>query len=226
MEVLKLTCASCGAPIQVPTDLDTFSCAYCGTPLTVRRGEGYVALQVVEKVVRVVEESSTQTQSVIREELEATRNQLRLLELNQQLGAVEAQLHTVQSEIRALDRQKRLAPRERREMRALQTVEGRLVSRIAELQRALHPAFEDAILHQAPKPRGGGCLAMAMLLLLFAACSVTGTFLAMIGFHPLLAFVVAVIVVAVIGSKIHGRRKERRAGVTRATTPHLKMPGA
>jgi hypothetical protein len=226
MDVVRLTCSSCGAPIQVPADLDAFHCAYCGTALTVKRGEGYVALQVAEKVVRVVEESGMQTQSVIREELEATRSQLRLLELKQQLGTVEAQLYTVQSEIRALDRQKRLTPRERREMRALREAEGRLTLRIAELHRALHPTPEDTVNQRAPRPSGGGCVAVVMLLMLFAACSVTGTFLALIGFHPLLAYVVAAILIAVIAAKIHGRRKEPRAAVPGSTAPSLRVPGA
>jgi predicted RNA-binding Zn-ribbon protein involved in translation (DUF1610 family) len=43
MEVQVMKCASCGAPIQVPGDLDAFNCAYCGTHLSVRRGAGYLA---------------------------------------------------------------------------------------------------------------------------------------------------------------------------------------
>ncbi len=204
MEVLKLTCASCGAPIQVPTHLDAFNCAYCGTPLTVERGEGYVALQMAEKMARAVEESGTRTQSVIREELEATRSQLRTLELNQQLGAVQARLYSVQSDIRALDRQKKGA-RERRELRDLQAVESRLIARTRELQKALHPPSEHVETEPVPKPGASGCSLILLLVVLLFACSFMWTTLAAIGVPPLPALVVTAILLAFIASKLRSR---------------------
>lgn len=43
MQTQMLTCASCGATLRVPPDLDRINCAHCGTALHVVRGEGYVA---------------------------------------------------------------------------------------------------------------------------------------------------------------------------------------
>jgi DNA-directed RNA polymerase subunit RPC12/RpoP len=43
MQTQVLSCASCGATISVPPDLDRINCAHCGAALNVVRGDGYVA---------------------------------------------------------------------------------------------------------------------------------------------------------------------------------------
>jgi predicted RNA-binding Zn-ribbon protein involved in translation (DUF1610 family) len=43
MTVRMVACASCGAPIAVPDDIDRLTCARCGSDLIIRRGEGFIA---------------------------------------------------------------------------------------------------------------------------------------------------------------------------------------
>jgi hypothetical protein len=43
MLVRKVACASCGAPMSVPDDIDRLTCARCGSDLIIQRGEGFIA---------------------------------------------------------------------------------------------------------------------------------------------------------------------------------------
>lgn len=107
MNILKMNCTACGAPISIPEDVLQITCTSCGTSLLVERGEGYVALKVAEKLARAIESSSAQTQEVIRENTQVTRTELQRLQLSQELSAAEMQLNGIQSEIRMLERETR-----------------------------------------------------------------------------------------------------------------------
>lgn len=107
MNILKMNCTACGAPISIPEDVLQITCTSCGTSLLVERGEGYVALKVAEKLARAIESSSVQTQEVIRENTQVTRTELQRLQISQELSAAEMQLNGVQSEIRTLERETR-----------------------------------------------------------------------------------------------------------------------
>ena len=102
MTAHRISCASCGAPIGVPADVDHLTCVYCGASMVVQRGEGYVALKLAEEVGRAIEKTGLQTQASIRQGTEVTQVELRRLQLSQELSAVQLQLSNVQAEMRLL----------------------------------------------------------------------------------------------------------------------------
>lgn len=125
MEVQSLSCASCGAPINVPSDIDHLTCAYCGASLEVKRGEGYVSLRMAEEIGRTIEDSSEKTQT-----------QLRRLQLTQELSSVQVRLTTLRSEIRSLEREKRTREVDA-QLKELYAKERNLIKREKQLQSAL-----------------------------------------------------------------------------------------
>jgi TM2 domain-containing membrane protein YozV len=138
MNVVKVSCASCGAPIAIPPDIDNLNCAYCGAALAVQRGEGYVTLKLAEQVSKTIQEVGVQTQSSIREGTQVTQIELKRLQLSQELSALQLQLSNIQAEIRSLERQK-VDGKIKRQHRELRSHEASLISRINGLQAALVP---------------------------------------------------------------------------------------
>ena len=126
MEVKRLNCASCGAPISVPDDLDYINCASCGSFLAVQRGEGYVALKIAEKISQSIEDSGKETQAAIRQTAQDTQNELRRLQLQYDLSTAELKLSGIQAEIRSIAPNNVLKIREMRylEYLALERVRG------------------------------------------------------------------------------------------------------
>ena len=49
MQIVKLNCTACGAPISITEDIDILFCTSCGSKLAVERGDGYITLKLVEK---------------------------------------------------------------------------------------------------------------------------------------------------------------------------------
>lgn len=125
MEIQKAACASCGAPISVPDDLDHLNCSYCGAGLDVRRGEGYIATRLAEDVKDAIEESGEQTQTEIRR-----------LGLQQQLATAQLRLSDVQTEIRALQREQRNR-QVSQQLNELRRQELGLINQIESLHRSL-----------------------------------------------------------------------------------------
>jgi hypothetical protein len=104
MEIKKLNCASCGAPISIPEDVDFINCTSCGSYLSVQRGEGYIALRMVKEVADTIKKTSSETQSAIRDGTYATKTELQKLQLAQEISTVEMQLSSLQGEIRGVER--------------------------------------------------------------------------------------------------------------------------
>jgi DNA-directed RNA polymerase subunit RPC12/RpoP len=104
MEVKKLNCEACGAPISVPDDVDHLNCQSCGSYLVVKRGEGYTALKMVEKVAQAIENSGKGTQDAIRDQTYVTQAELKKLQISQQISGVEMQINSILAEIRSLER--------------------------------------------------------------------------------------------------------------------------
>jgi hypothetical protein len=102
MELQKLNCPACGAPITVPQDIDQLNCSSCGTYLSVKRGDGYAALKVAEKVAQAIEQTGKETQSAIAAGAEITRKELQRLQLCQDLSSTETRLTNIRTEIRQL----------------------------------------------------------------------------------------------------------------------------
>jgi hypothetical protein len=161
MEVRTVACASCGAPLRIPSDIDSLTCAYCGAAQEVRRGEGYVALKMAEAVSRTIEETGAETQSAIREGTVATQAELKRLQLRQDLSGLEVRLSSVQSEIRAVQRQG--ASREAsKQLQELRSKERTLMHRIEGLQRSLANGADVSPMpapEAVPVRRGAGAVA-------------------------------------------------------------------
>jgi predicted RNA-binding Zn-ribbon protein involved in translation (DUF1610 family) len=107
MEIQKINCASCGAPIDIPENIDKIKCPFCTAQLSVNRGERYITLQIVEKVSNAVERSGNATQTTIRDSTQVTQTELKRLQISQDLSMLQLQLTNIQSEIRSLERGKR-----------------------------------------------------------------------------------------------------------------------
>ena len=78
MLLLKLSCASCSAPLEISADLERFSCSYCGTEQIVKRAGGAVWLKKIETAVRDVQKGTDRTAAELalvrlERELEAAR---------------------------------------------------------------------------------------------------------------------------------------------------------
>ena len=93
MKTVKLNCASCGAPIVIPDDVDTVTCSSCHSTMMVDRGEGYVTLKIVEKLANAIKENAYVTQV-----------ELKRMQLNQLISMEEMKVNTLQAEIRAVKR--------------------------------------------------------------------------------------------------------------------------
>ncbi len=176
MNVQNLACASCGAPIQIPSDVEHFNCSYCGASLVVQRGEGYVTVKLVEKVTETIQSVGAQTQSTVREGNQATQAEIKKLQLNNELNSLQLQLTTVQSEIRNIERLKNTRVN-REQLKKLRLQENEINKRIFNIRTILYPSTPKAIESQASK---SGCFALGklfkfavglVLVLLIMGCS-------------------------------------------------------
>ena len=104
METKSLNCSSCGAPISIPNDIDYLNCSSCGTYLSVQRGEGYVALKMVEQVTEKIEQVGQSTETAIRDGTTVTQAELQRLQVTQEIAMMEMQLSNLRSEIRGVQR--------------------------------------------------------------------------------------------------------------------------
>lgn len=93
MKTVKLNCASCGAPIVIPDDVDTVVCSSCHSTMMVDRGEGYVTLKIVEKLANAIKENAYVTQV-----------ELKRMQLNQLISMEEMKINSLQTEFRAAKR--------------------------------------------------------------------------------------------------------------------------
>ena len=107
MEIQRISCASCEAPISVPSDIDTLTCEFCGTNFIIKRNDGHVTLGVAEDVKRAIQEVGEQTNSFIRESSEATQLELKRIQLQQELSSLQIQILDIQTEIRSLEQGKK-----------------------------------------------------------------------------------------------------------------------
>jgi DNA-directed RNA polymerase subunit RPC12/RpoP len=130
MIVQRMSCASCGASITIPSDIDTLNCAYCGSSLVVERGEGYATLKLAEKVSKAIDESGAKTQAEIKR-----------MALMQEQGTREIQLTNLEGEIRSLERSK-LDRTGRKQLKSLYQQRQALQTRIRDIQMVLYPPVQ------------------------------------------------------------------------------------
>ena len=92
--MIKLSCKSCGAKLELTEDIDRFSCAHCGSEWLVKRGGGIVSLKSVEedikKIVSHTEATAENTSIIandikmkqIKEDISQLRDELKKINLN------------------------------------------------------------------------------------------------------------------------------------------------
>lgn len=126
MNITKLSCISCGSPINVPPDETQYKCPYCGTVQHFQRRPGQISASETNQP-RLVESDATTTQT-----------ELKRLQLGQEASMLQLQLSTLQSEIRSLERQ---SPSKQivRQLKELKTQEIDLTNRIKTIQATLSP---------------------------------------------------------------------------------------
>ncbi|MES2611010.1 MAG: hypothetical protein V4679_12260 [Pseudomonadota bacterium] len=61
VQLLKLSCANCSAPLEIEGELERFACSYCGTEQIVKRSGGVVWLKKVETAIRAVQKGTDRT---------------------------------------------------------------------------------------------------------------------------------------------------------------------
>lgn len=65
IDVVTLTCLSCGGKLEITKDIDRFACAHCGTEHIVRRGGGIVSLDLVLDELAEIEAKVNRTASKV-----------------------------------------------------------------------------------------------------------------------------------------------------------------
>jgi uncharacterized Zn finger protein (UPF0148 family) len=65
--VVELDCPACGAPIKVEPEDDQFACSYCGQTLAVRREDGKIALEELERRLGRVERTALELPRAYKE---------------------------------------------------------------------------------------------------------------------------------------------------------------
>lgn len=128
MNIVSLSCTSCGAPLNVSPESEQLRCPYCNAVLIIERSEGQVAFKLGEQVSRSIEHSSDTTQT-----------ELKRLQLIQEVSMLQMQLSTLEAEIRSLQRQ---APNKQinQQLSDLRSQERSLIARIKSIQNSLSPA--------------------------------------------------------------------------------------
>ncbi len=133
MNVVKLNCAACGAPISIPEDLEILICNSCGSKLAVDRGDGYTTLKLVEKLTQAIQESGDKTHSALRENTFVTKTELKKVQISQAVNTEEMKLNSLRQEIRGLTRKAQLMPVESQQLTALRLDECESMQRVRKL---------------------------------------------------------------------------------------------
>lgn len=133
MQIVKLNCTACGAPISIPEDIDILFCTSCGSKLAVDRGEGYITLKLVEKLTQAIQESGDKAHSAIQENTFVTKVELKRVQISQSINTEEMKLNTIRQEIRTLTRKPQLIPIEAQQLTTLRLDECTTLMRIRKL---------------------------------------------------------------------------------------------
>lgn len=152
MDLIKMSCPSCGGSLQLPGDLDQVTCSYCNTLLVVQRGEGYASLKIAEKVEAAIRDSAADTRVAIEEGSQVTRDELRRLQLSQGLSAAQTRLASLQTEIRALEREKQKR-KVKRQLKMLRKEERNLVRQVRSIEKSIGARLREAQAAQPPTAR-------------------------------------------------------------------------
>jgi hypothetical protein len=177
MEIQKISCASCGAPISIPSNIDSFNCGFCGTGLVVNRGDGYVALQIAEDMKKTIQEVGEQTNSSIRESSEATQLELKKIQLQQELSSIQLQASVIQDEIRNLEQGKKNR-KKKKQLKELYNQKNKLAAQaqsirnspIAQGSSVVNAATNVQKTSKKESPTKSGCLVGFLVFMLVGVC--------------------------------------------------------
>lgn len=138
MALSQNVCPSCAATIDVSGNETSVRCPYCRTSLTVERKDGYQTVQIAQEMSGAIERTSAMTHAAIEENTTVARDELRRLQLSQELSNAKLRLSSTRSEIRALQRadQNRTT---KAQLAELQQEERVLQQTIADLEETLNP---------------------------------------------------------------------------------------
>ena len=145
MEIHKLNCIACGAPISVPDDVDHLNCTSCGSFLAIQRGEGFVAFKMAEKISRSIEDTSRKTQETIRQGNQSTQYELQRLRFQYELSTAQTKLDSVQSDIRRLNSN---VPNYTASMQKLRHIEFDALESIRDIQKRMYSLEEDTVVNK------------------------------------------------------------------------------
>lgn len=143
MNIQKINCPACGATIHVMKDVDTYVCSYCGTSFTVEQKDGTLTARLVKNVENVIKDIGDKTSTSIRESSQSTQNELKKIQIQQQISTLQNQLSTINFEIRSLERSKRNR-KQRKQLRELKTEKLELVERIKVLESEIYGTSSDS----------------------------------------------------------------------------------
>jgi len=130
LNISKLNCVACGAPLEVTHDMDVFYCSSCGSKLLVERSEAGLTLGLLEKLTQKFEDLGNKTEAVLHENAFATKTELQRMQINQNISTEEIKLNSIRQEIRNLSRKTPLLPVEVEQLDLLYQVEGQSMQRI------------------------------------------------------------------------------------------------
>ncbi len=158
IKTVQVLCASCGAALAIPPDLDQISCAHCGTPLTIVHGDGFVAARLAQAVTRTIETSAAATQA-----------ELRRLQLQQERFSLQERIADLEAEERAMRRAGQTGiPFLPGPLTEVQREWNHTVARLGEVEDALgeprsyHRVPRRPLLSWPPDARGWGLIIMIL----------------------------------------------------------------
>lgn len=85
--MIKLSCGSCGAKLNLTDDVNRFFCTYCGSEWLVEKGDGYATLKAVEEKLDKIE---TNTGSTARD-TEVLADEVRLKKIEERIPELESE---------------------------------------------------------------------------------------------------------------------------------------
>lgn len=138
MNMEQLSCPACSAPVTIAPNESQAKCSFCGMILRVKHSDNDATQLVTEHITSSISDSHAQTQAAIAENTAITRDELRRMQLNQELSNIELRVSNLQSEARILQRlpANKVNKRQLQELREQEAV---LLTRSAEIEAILYP---------------------------------------------------------------------------------------
>ena len=94
MQMIKLSCKSCGAKLELTEDVDRFSCGFCGNEFLVERKGGMVVLKDVHESLKRIEQTSEaacENTQVLADQVRLPKMKKKILELEQERDGIDLQ---------------------------------------------------------------------------------------------------------------------------------------